>query len=184
MKNLFKIILCFTILISLASCGGDEVSSDGIEGTWELFEITSNSEVSVTVFGETFTSTTDLSGENIDFEITFDESMFTGQGSYDMVGTVITTGVSGSTPFNQSLENITSTGSYTATDDQLIVSGNLISLDTNGMTSAGGAEEQISTYEINSNNELIILQGADFTENANGAVTRTQVSSRAVLVRK
>jgi|GEM_PF-6782690 len=185
MKNLFKNFICLALLISLASCGGDEVSSDGLEGTWELIEITSNSEVTTTIsiIGETLTSISELSGENIDFEITFDESTYSGQGSYDMVGFVTTTGIPGQIPFNESLNDITSTGNYSATDNQMTITGSFVTVEFNGMTTSGGQEQTVD-YVINSDNELIITQSIDLTETVSGAVTTTKASSRTVLVRK
>ena len=159
MKNLFKNLFCFALLVSLISCGSEETETT-LEGTWTAVEFSAS--ISLTTSdGET--GTIEIESTDLNYDLTLDGSSFTTSGSYDVTVTASLTGV-GTETIDQSYTDVMGSGTYTSTDTDITIDGSFFELELDGMPFMITGEAQSGPYEINSDGELIFEQDETISE--------------------
>lgn len=174
MKKFIYLIPIILTALLLTACNNDDdtTSTNELEGTWKLvsLEIDSESLVEVTAGGynNSITINNEAEAVNADYTLTFDNSQFTGEGSYDLQQTSMSGGYTES--ITTSYDNILQTGSYSVDGNIITVEGSFVEATADGtdIIETGG-EPQTIEYTIN-NDQLIFSQNEAFVvEVDNGA---------------
>jgi len=194
MKTLKILLLVLPISLLMSSCGGDDdpiednsgdpISMDGLQDEWTV--VAMDIEVTTTIalpVGNTETVTT-IKGTEFDYDLTFGESDWTTEGSYEYTATVTLDDMELSSTDIPS-NNISGSGNYTIDGDEMIVDGSFFEIEENGMTSTSiFDEEQRATFEINSDDQLVFTQNETFEQTEQGFTSTSQIVSQSVWERK
>ncbi len=191
MKKVFMVV--FSVIL-LSACSSDDedtnpspngsgdgqnASGTGLIGSWGLTDlrVTSTS----TTFG--FETVTQISGTNYNYNLMFEESSFSANGSYDVN---LSSRLNGVEVFStqQSIENANVTGDYTSTDNTITSSGGLFNISVNGSDLTQSSVSQTANYEINGSGNLVITQLLDVDTVINQVSTQISVSSNSTWGRK
>lgn len=127
---------------------------DRLVGTWSAQSLTADAQTTTTIpLQNTMVVTEtdlDITGTNFDYDVTFTETGFTAGGEYDLNFVASSGGVEVLNQTN-SYANVTTTGTYTATNDEITTNGQLFSLEFNGQELSGSDAPQVASYSINGN---------------------------------
>ena len=165
--KLSQICLIF-ISFFMVACGGD----DGLDpdtsliGTWEAQSFTADMETSTDFSGATIEATSNIEGENLNYNLTFSDAAYTTEGAYGIKGEVVVDG--STTNLDQTYTDVSGDGTYTLDGDQLTSNGAFFDIQVNGMDLSAAQGELTVTIEKLSATELIISQDTEET------ITQTQ----------
>lgn len=180
MRSLFFLFLA-TLILSFAACSGDDdmMPANDLEGTWEAISFESETETNTDFNGMMTSSTAQIVGSNLNYQVTFNATTFTTQGDYDLA---ITTTVPPNPPFesSSSLTDVQGAGTYDIDGNQVTISGAFFAVEINGSPIDLSNEEQTATYEINANGELVFTQDEAFTNEQSGTTSTTIIRSTSV----
>ncbi len=179
MLKLAKLFFTLSLLIFINACANDDdVSTDpeSLIGTWSAISFNADIESSTMVEEEDFLISTIALGSNFDYNVTFTESAFTTSGGYDMTTSGSFNGdiISEST---DSYSNVSGSGTYTADNSSLTIGGSFFAFEFNGMNLDSQGSTQTVSYEINSNNELVITQNETMETTTSGVTSTTTIVS-------
>ena len=179
-RSLFFLFLA-TLILSFAACSGDDdmMPANDLEGTWEAISFESETETNTDINGMMTSSTAQIVGSNLNYQVTFNAPTFTTQGDYDLA---ITTTVPPNPPFesSSSLTDVQGAGTYDIDGNQVTISGAFFAVEINGSPIDLSNEEQTATYEINANGELVFTQDEAFTNEQSGTTSTTIIRSTSV----
>ena len=179
-RSLFFLFLA-TLILSFAACSGDDdmMPANDLEGTWEAISFESETETNTDFNGMMTSSTAQIVGSNLNYQVTFNATTFTTQGDYDLA---ITTTVPPNPPFesSSSLTDVQGAGTYDIDGNQVTISGAFFAVEINGSPIDLSNEEQTATYEINANGELVFTQDEAFTNEQSGTTSTTIIRSTSV----
>ena len=178
--KLSHFLIAFSLLLMFA-CTKDETgnNSESIKGTWkvESVEIIGNNKVNSA--GIEVETSFNLSGENLDYSLTFEETKFKTEGSYNFVGNVKIG--EQEIPQNQSFSDVMGNGTYSVSGDSLTVTGSFFSFDVNGVDMSGlEASSQTVFIEKLTDTELILSSEQNITQNVSGVSAIQELNSRSV----
>lgn len=186
--KLSQICLIF-ISFFMVACGGDD---DGLNpdatliGTWEAQSFTSALEVSTDFSDSTTETTINLESSNLNYSVTFSETNFSTEGSYDLKGEIIRDGTTNTVI--QSHPNISRNGDYRVDGDKITHTDVLFLLDIDGVLETDLQGETTVTIEKLSDNELIVTQDLEeeITEFEGGSEVKitAKYKSRSIWKRK
>ncbi len=186
MIKLTKLFLAFSLLAFLSSCGGDDeptVTDDSIIGTWKAVSFDAEIETTTDFFGTETTILSSIEGSNLDYEVTFDETTFMTNGSYDISYDVTFDGVEFPVP-EQSVTDVSGDGTYSTDGNIITINGAFYELEANGVDYTALDEGQTAEFEINGNGELIITQDEEMETTQSGTTATVKVVSNSVWVRQ
>ena len=180
MRSLFFLFLA-SLVLSFSACSGDDdmMPANELVGTWEAISFESTTETSTDFNGMMTNSISDVVGSNFSYQVTFNATTFTTQGGYDLA---ITTTVPPNPPFesSSSLSNVEGAGTYSIDGDEITITGALFEVEISGSPIVNSNEETVTTFEIDTNGELIFSQDQQFTTSQSGATSTTNVRSTSV----
>lgn len=179
MLKLTKIFLLFTLVAFMSSCNNDDDNDSTLVGTWSAKTFEANINSSVTFDGNTTTSVSTILGSNFDYDLKFETSTFTTNGSYDIAVTTTVDGNPGQSS-NDSYTGVSGDGTYTNTSSEITINGSFFDFEYNGQSfnSAGG--EQTIDYQINGDGELVITQNETTNSDSGGVTSTTTIVSTSV----
>lgn len=167
-KSLFALI--FIVFVSACDSGADTTPTASLVGTWTAVSLDADVESTSSFNGTSITTTSVATGSDFNYDITFTETAFTTSGSYTVSSTVSINGGASQT-ITSDFSNVSGSGTYTSTAEELALTGSFFSLELNGTPAQGGAQEQIASYEINASGDLIISQDETTTLTQSGVTT-------------
>ncbi len=175
------------MLIAFSSCENDDSNTSSIDsqmlvGTWEMTSLLADTQVSGTALGIPFTSLTTSAGSNFDYTLTFTETTYSGEGSYD----ITTTGTLNGETLDPDMETITNenvTGTYTIENGQIIFN-EVLFLEDEIPQEAPFNLNVLTRFDANGN--LVVSQDVQFDLTEGGefpATLSTTVESVVVFTR-
>ena len=181
MRSFFFLFL-LSLTISFAACGGSEDEmppANEVVGTWEAIFFEAETETSTDFNGMMTNTTAQITSSNLNYEATFNATTFTTMGDYDLT---TTTTVPPNPPFvsMSSLTDIEGSGSYSIDGNQMTISGSFFAIEINGSPVDTGGEEQVVTYEINADGELVFTQDQEFVTTQPGVTTTSVIRSTSI----
>ncbi len=182
MTKLIKIFSFLFLIVMVSACNNDDESSTNAEdlvGTWRAISFEATNSVAITGTGADVTTSTDITGSNLDYEVTFTESNFSTSGAYDIEATVEVVGVS-TTTSNDSYTNVSGNGTYTVDGNMMTIDGSFFELEVDGVDLSAFGEEQTVNWEINSDGNLVITQDETDEVTISGVGTTSTVTSTSV----
>ncbi len=189
MKHLKSIITLIILTFTLASCSTDDapdVDTNLIVGTWSIQDLNFSSDLTYAFAGQTISSTSNGSGSNFDYTVTFNEdNTLVANGSYDYIVTSTTDGEE----FTQTItiEDVDTNGTWSIDGNQLTFTGFTTAQVDNDFIS-GGQDAGSSTIEILNATTLLITsdledavpldlpEGIDINIEGSSDVTLTRVN--------
>ncbi len=184
-KTYFLIFLSYTLLscsddneVSMAS-GETEMSKNSVNkdllGDWTLdtlnIEATTNTSNVLTV--------TEMTGVNLNYKLSFDESNYNISGSYDLNSNILINNQQLSFA-NESITDVEGVGGYRSTETNIISEGSFFALQVQGVDVTKSAPQQTSNYEIHDNRQLIISQLLNIDTIVSEVAINILVDSRSV----
>lgn len=165
--------------VSACESGGDESPSTSLIGTWTAVSLEADVESTSSFNGTNITTTSIATGSDFNYDLTFTETSFTSSGSYTVSSTVSINGGPSQT-VTSDFSNVSGSGTYTSTEDELTLIGAFFSLESNGLPAQTSGQAQMASYEINGNGELVISQEETMTLTQSGVTTsvNAMVTSR------
>jgi hypothetical protein len=157
MKHLKSIITLIILTFTLASYSTDDapdVDTNLIVGTWSIQDLNFSSDLTYAFAGQTISSTSNGSGSNFDYTVTFNEdNTLVANGSYDYIVTSTTDGEE----FTQTItiEDVDTNGTWSIDGNQLTFTGFTTAQVDNDFIS-GGQDAGSSTIEILNATTLLI----------------------------
>ena len=158
--------------------GSDGEPSNSLIGNWSADSFSGQIDVAITFGDETITTSTAITGSDFDYIISFTESEFSTSGGYTVTSTTTVDGQA-FPPTTVNVTNVTGSGTYTSTTDELTLSDSFFNLEVNGSPVETGAQPQTVSYTINGD-QLTISQNEtlSFTEQGiTSSVTIVQSST-------
>ncbi|EDP95300.1 hypothetical protein U8527_15885 [Kordia algicida OT-1] len=157
-----------------------------IVGTWSAVSLDAGTESSVTVGDLTTSATSVITGENLDYTVTFtDNETFSTQGNYDITYTVTTPDETATS--TQNYTNVSGTGTYEITGaNMMTVGGAFYDLQVDGLdTSAIADMPQELQYTLSADGQtLTFVQDQQEVQDVEGIVVSTTVTSTSVFTRQ
>ncbi len=186
MIKMTKFLFVFSLLFLLGSCGNDDEAdptTNSLLGAWTAVAFTADVESTSTFNGSTTTSHSSIEGSNLNYDLTFTNTDFATNGSYDVAAV---TSVDGSvvSSTNESYTNVSGTGPYSTSGNVITISESFFTVSVNGMPAAGSGQEQHANYEINSDGELVFSQNEEMTTTDSGVMVTTTSISNSTWKRK
>ena len=176
MSNLIKSSFLLVLFIFVSACeSGDETPALNLVGTWSAVSFSANVESTTTVNGVSISSTSVTTGSDMNYKVTFTETEFTTAGDYTTTTNFTVNGTDQT--FTSDIMGVTGSGTYTSTANQITVSDSFFTLEINGTPIQTGGQPQTASYEITSNNELIISQDQTITLSDLGVTTTVTIVS-------
>lgn len=176
MSNLIKSLSLLVLFVFVSACeSGGETPTLSLVGSWSAASFSANVESATTVNGISINTTSVTTGSDMNYKVTFTETEFTTAGDYTVTTNLTVNGTEQT--FTSELVGVTGSGTYTSTADQIILSDSFFSLEVNGMPVQTGGQPQSASYEITSNNELIISQDQTITLTELGVTTTVTIVS-------
>lgn len=179
----FKLLLAVFTLIFFNSCSEDDsttpVDSESLLGTWTVISLNADSDVNTNLLQIPIQTSTTTVGENINYDVTFTETEYTVMGGYDLITTGTINGIS--SDFDPvSITDISETGTYTLSGNNITIDGNLYEFEADGISLSETSEQQVAQIVFNSNGELVMTQNVEETVSQDG--TDFEVKIKAVSV--
>jgi len=162
-----KFLLACALLISLSACGGNDDPEDELIGTWELISFDVTTEAVIETMGDVTTTTSVLTGTDLDYRLTFEASTYSTEGnySYDITTTLDGDVIGTSTTTNT---DVSGNGSYTSTETTITSDGAFFQLEVDGID-INAIQGQVSAdYEIESDGSLVFTQDDETTTTVQG----------------
>ena len=186
MIKLTKLFFALSLLVFLSACGGDDepaLTEASIIGTWKAVSFTADVASTAEVFGTATTTTSSIEGSNFDYEVTFDDTKFMTNGSYDISYSISVNGADFPVP-DQEVRDISGDGTYSVDGNTMTINGAFYEFEANGIDYSALDEGQTVEYEINGNGELIITQDEEIKVNQGGVTSTTNIVSKSVWVKQ
>ncbi|MEZ4955630.1 MAG: hypothetical protein R2825_18870 [Saprospiraceae bacterium] len=183
MINFTKLLLSLLFFASLHSCiesVEDIIEEPTLQGTWKAVSLEGNMEAHYVYNGDSTNITASIVGDDLDYEVTFDDSTFMTNGSYTVTYTYTLNG-DVFPPTTHSATNVNGDGNYMIEGDSIItIDGVLYELDINGIDLNALGSEQNAEYEINADGTLTVIQNTEIESDQPGVTGSATVSSRSV----
>lgn len=165
--RIHKLISTAFLFVLFISCSEDDGNTNAIDqealiGTWEMIALNADTEFDGTVSGFPLMATTNSTGENFNYVLTFTETTYEASGSYD----VVTNGTANGEPIEAQRETVTDAnerGTYEIVDGELIIDGELFDFDEANSELEGVELDLNIETTINSNGELVVEQSGEVT---------------------
>lgn len=172
MSNRFKLFFGLTLVFFASACesGSDESPSTSLVGTWTAVSLDADVQSTSSFNGTNVTTSSIATGSNFNYDLTFTETAFTTSGSYTVSSTVSINGGASQT-FSSDFSNVSGSGTYTSTEDEIMLNGTFLSLELNGLPAQTSGQVQTASYEINGSGELVISQEESMTVTQSGVTT-------------
>jgi len=174
------LIFFYALTFLLSSCGGDDdlmpVSAEDLIGDWTAVAVESSVVTESTFDGITTKVTASNVGVDIDYTMSLDGTNYITSGGYDVEGQVTIEGA-GSFPVNTGFTDVSSSGTYTVSGNQLIADGDAFSIQIDGVEEAVSTEDQATTFGINSDGQLVLSLDFSMESTESGSTTNTVVLS-------
>ena len=158
-------------------------NSEDIVGEWTTISFNANTIATTTFNGVAIVSDSDITGQNLNYNITFTDSQFQTFGSYDarviteVDGNVISDDTS-------SYTNVSGSGDYTANGNIMNLNGSFFELEIDGVDTSSFEENQTLTFQLSSDGQrLTFTQNEERTENQMGIETVINIIGTTVLER-
>nr|WP_321234280.1 hypothetical protein [uncultured Psychroserpens sp.] len=182
MKKL-SYLFCLFILLSAFTCDDEALEGDFVSdnansdteliGQWSTLTFEADISTSTEFAGQSFETEILVEGENFDYIVTFSETGYTTNGSYDLTSTTSINGEA-SLPLTDSYSNVSGQGTYTIQGNTMLIDGSFFEVD--GMDVQGG--EQSANYSISADGQILtITQDEEIIDNSNGASVISHVIS-------
>lgn len=182
MSYRFLTILVLSLTIFVAACDSEGDSEpNGLIGTWSLTAVEIDASSAVTFNGTTITSANEITGSDLNYEVTFTEAGFTAEGSYTLNYVITAAGIT--TESSLDLSNVSGTGTYSTNGSELTISGQLFQFELNGQPVTASGEDGTVQFQINGN-ELILSQEESMTTTVQGATSVVNLEMSSTWVRK
>ncbi|UII76313.1 hypothetical protein LV716_00535 [Flagellimonas sp. HMM57] len=181
-----KLFFLSTLLISFISCSDDDetpqIDSDSLLGTWTMISLDADTDLDGNFSIIDIESSTNTVGENFDYDLTFTETGYTVEGSYDLV----TTGTTNGQPINDttSITDVSESGTYTLDGNTITVDGDLYEYDINEVDLSGVLTDQSAKVSLNSNGQLVIDQIIDQNVNEEGIMFTVKIDATTIWRKK
>lgn len=186
MKNILKFTSLLVLLMLFTSCEKDSDSNsrnDQLEGDWTATSVTASVKTTTEIAGFEFVATTNVEGENLNYDLSFTSNTFETSGSYTARTNSVINGI-GQPEMVTNITDIMGSGSYTSTDTELTTQGPFFTFDSNGMSSTASEDEQTVSYNINSSGILEFMQNETTVTSDAGSTSTTIIESRSTFRRK
>lgn len=158
-------------------------NSEDIVGEWTTISFNANTIATTTFNGVAIVSDSDITGQNLNYNITFTNSQFQTSGSYDarviteVDGNVISDDTS-------SYTNVSGSGDYTTNGNIMNLNGSFFELEIDGVDTSSFEENQTLTFQLSSDGQrLTFTQNEERTENQMGIETVINIIGTTVLER-
>jgi hypothetical protein len=191
----FSLLVVLFCLVSVFSCDNEPVD-DGIDlgtnnnnqdlvGVWNLleFDVTLNS--ATTFEGQTITSNIDIVSTDVAYTLDFEQNSFTTNGNYTYNVNLVVDG-NINTSESYTLNNVSGSGTYTTTDNEMTLEGSFFEFDFEGADNMAFQEEQTIDFQLSNDGETLTFTQNDTvsqTDDATGVEITSTTSSISVWVR-
>ncbi len=160
-----KLLFLFVVPFSIISCSDDDEADQPIDattliGTWDMTSLASVLALTTTLEGSEVTIGGISTGENIDFTITFTETEYTVNGTYDVVTVGTLNGEDVSTE-TESLEFMNESGSYTLNNNTIEFQNGVLTEDNTDFEIDDPGLEQLTVSITNNGQNLTLSQDVD-----------------------
>ncbi|NJC28219.1 hypothetical protein [Neolewinella antarctica] len=176
--NSFKLFLFVLLSVSFFACDDDEdpitPTTNDLQGTWIATGLDADISSTTVMPSGTSTGTSNGSATVDSFELTFAEATWTSQGGYLI--DLITNTDDGSANASATVTTTSGenrNGTYTASDDDISVTGSFVTLDINGVTSGGSGTAQELDYTIVGDLLTLTQDQEDVTQRGDTTTTTT-----------
>jgi len=180
MLKITKLLFFASLLIFMSACGNDdEPENVTLEGTWKVKSLIADTKTTSEGAGISISSEALIEGQNMNYEVTFEETTWTTSGDYSLSYDFKVDGME--VPLDDvTLSDVSGNGSYSTDGNIMTISGAFFEFEIQGMDFSELNSEQMTEYEINSNGELVFSQNEVITNSDSGITTITTVVSESV----
>ncbi|WP_350287012.1 hypothetical protein [uncultured Croceitalea sp.] len=183
--KILKLLIALCLIVSITSCSKDDngttpADAQSIIGTWSLNMLQADIDLSGTFNSIPFQGTARSVGENFDYTITFTETNYTSQGSYD----IVTTGTVNGIPLDEDRQTIVeeaSTNTYSFNNGSIEFDANAFEFESQDISFSDPSDLQEYDVAFDSNGNLIMTQVIETTVEQDGIPITTSVDARIVL---
>jgi len=199
MKKIGLLLSCF-ILLTAFTCENEPLDSDfdntdnnnnnnngntefSLVGDWTAISFEADVNTSMTVAGIDNVIESNNIGSNMDYNLTFTETTYTVNGTYDITSTTVVNGVSNGAT-TSSYDNVSGDGNYTANDGIMTFDGSFFEFEIDGVDNTATQGEQTANYSFSDDgNTLTISQNQTITQNTGGIDVTTITVGASVWTR-
>ncbi len=187
MTKLFKLFTLLMVISLATACNNeDEMSSSSsgeLDGTWTAISFQADIDGLTTFQGTTTSSNSSIVGDDLNYNVTFDDGDFTTDGGYTMTSTVSFDGnvINTST---DTYTNVDGSGTYTKDETTITTMGSFFEFEVDGVPYGTGNESQTANYEINADGQLVISQNETQSQDNMGIITTNTIVSQSVWERQ
>ncbi|SNY99466.1 hypothetical protein [Flagellimonas pacifica] len=185
MKSLKLFFAAVTILF--ISCDKDDdttpVDSKSLIGSWSLISLQADIDLETDFSGIPIKSSTKSVGENFDYTLTFTETTYAVEGSYDLVTTGTVNGVVIDED-TQSISEISESGTYEFSDSSIKIDGQLYEFEINEIDTSGLSLDQNIDVAFNNDGDLVMTQKQEATITQDGVSVSYTINATTIFKRK
>lgn len=199
MKKIGLLLSCF-ILLTAFTCENEPLDSDfdntdnnnnnnngntefSLVGDWTAISFEADVNTSMAVAGIDNVIESSNIGSNMDYNLTFTETTYTVNGTYDITSTTVVNGVSNGAT-TSSYDNVSGDGNYTANNGIMTFDGSFFEFEIDGVDNTATQGEQTANYSFSDDgNTLTISQNQTITQNTGGIDVTTITVGASVWTR-
>lgn len=185
MTRLFVFAIAMTAIIFYSGCSEDEPeTTPSLIGDWKATGLDAEVEFDVVVLGFPVTTTSDVTGSNFDYNVSFTETAINTNGSYDLTISTTVPG-QGTESETRSFTDVTGNAAYTLDGDKLTITGSIFDLNLDGIDLDALSNSQELTVTFDDSDNVTFKQTQEFeTSNPTTGDIKITVVSTAKLIRQ
>jgi len=187
MKLLNTIAVCLFFSLIIMSCGDDDPMDDpavkGLDGEWKVTSLTVDLTSTISAVGINLSTTSVGNGKDLDYTLNLDNGNFTTMGSYGLELSTTTSSDPIPNVVSQSYTDVSGSGTYTNTDDEITVNGQLFDFEVDGVSFTQMTGPATASYTVDGD-VLTVTQDEEMTTSTLGVESIVQMKSESVWARQ